>query len=97
MRGLDREVNLQIYPKLFYPEIYVLQGGYSEFWRSFPQWCQGGYVKMTDGESQSQNSIPNSTHLLFTGNKKTLQKAVQNKKQFITKRVWIQTNSGTEN
>jgi M-phase inducer tyrosine phosphatase len=46
LRGVDREMNHAYYPRLFYPEIYVLKGGYSEFWRSYPGHCNGAYTKM---------------------------------------------------
>ena len=29
LRGIDRQFNQEIYPKLFFPEIYILEGGYS--------------------------------------------------------------------
>ena len=48
VRGMDRELNTAVYPKLCYPEIYVLQDGYSRFHKMFPQHCVGGYVKMED-------------------------------------------------
>ena len=48
MRGHDREYNLSIYPKLYYPEIYLLSGGYQQFFASFPEYCEGGYVKKND-------------------------------------------------
>jgi M-phase inducer tyrosine phosphatase len=36
LRGVDRYYNTEIYPKLFYPEIYLLEGGYSKFISDFP-------------------------------------------------------------
>lgn len=51
MRSADRETNLSIYPKLYYPDIYVLQGGYQQFFSSFPEYCEGGYVKKTDKDN----------------------------------------------
>jgi len=37
------------YPKLHYPEIYILQGGYSEFFRGNKQRCEPqNYVAMQD-------------------------------------------------
>jgi rhodanese-related sulfurtransferase len=35
------------------PEIYVLQGGYAEFFPKFPQLCQGGYQQMHATTSSS--------------------------------------------
>ena len=49
IRGEDRATNAHQYPKLTYPEIYILEGGYSTFFkehksRCFPQ----NYVEMND-------------------------------------------------
>lgn len=46
LRGVDREINHAHYPCLFYPEIYVLQGGYKHYWGNFPENCEGQYTKM---------------------------------------------------
>jgi hypothetical protein len=45
-RELDR--TLHTYPKLTYPEAYVLHGGYNAFYSAFPKLCGDGYVRMTD-------------------------------------------------
>lgn len=44
LRGIDRELNTHCYPKLCYPEIYILEDGYKEFYRQFPSQCIGGYT-----------------------------------------------------
>ena len=49
MRGRDRAANAHRYPYLTYPDIYILDGGYSSFFgnhkmRCFPQ----NYVEMGD-------------------------------------------------
>ena len=49
IRGRDRNINAQQYPKLTYPDVYILDGGYSTFFqehkiRCFPQ----DYVEMND-------------------------------------------------
>ena len=36
LRSFDREINFKNYPKLSYPQIFLLEGGYSEFYESFP-------------------------------------------------------------
>ena len=48
LRGVDRDFNTEVYPKLFYPEIYLLEGGFSKFVSDFPKLCNGSYVKMSD-------------------------------------------------
>lgn len=54
MRSLDRELNTAVYPLLSYPEIYVLQDGYSSFQSLYSEHCLGSYVKMADQPSQPQ-------------------------------------------
>lgn len=49
IRGHDRSVNFEHYPKLSYPDMYILDGGYSKFFaehrsKCFPQ----NYVEMND-------------------------------------------------
>jgi rhodanese-related sulfurtransferase len=45
LRNEDRKRN--IYPKLFFPHIYVMEGGYRGFFRKFPLLCSPeGYVPM---------------------------------------------------
>ena len=33
---------------MFFPEMYILEGGYKDFWTEFPQLCSGGYLPMAD-------------------------------------------------
>ncbi|XP_059506348.1 M-phase inducer phosphatase 2 isoform X2 [Stegostoma tigrinum] len=40
LREKDREVNGTDYPKLHYPELYVLKGGYKEFFPKFKLYCE---------------------------------------------------------
>ena len=47
LRSVDRSFN--DYPKLRYPEIYLIEGGYNKFYESFRRHCQPQkYVKMLD-------------------------------------------------
>ncbi|KAJ2841789.1 m-phase inducer phosphatase, partial [Coemansia brasiliensis] len=49
LRRRDREVNMHRYPALHYPEIYVLKGGYRNFFSFFKQQCEPqNYVEMND-------------------------------------------------
>ncbi|OLY84253.1 M-phase inducer phosphatase [Smittium mucronatum] len=51
LRQRDRELNILSYPKLFYPNIYVLQGGYSGFFQSHSQHCYPQkYIPMNDDD-----------------------------------------------
>ncbi|KAJ2825158.1 m-phase inducer phosphatase [Coemansia erecta] len=49
LRRRDREVNMHRYPYLHYPEIYVLKGGYRNFFSFHKQQCEPqSYVEMND-------------------------------------------------
>ncbi|KAJ2854873.1 m-phase inducer phosphatase, partial [Coemansia asiatica] len=49
LRRRDREVNMHRYPTLHYPEIYVLKGGYRNFFSYFKTQCEPqNYVEMND-------------------------------------------------
>ena len=54
LRHKDRACNAHQYPKLTYPEVYILDGGYSSFFldhkfRCYPQ----NYVEMADKEHEN--------------------------------------------
>jgi len=40
LRKKDREMHLDCYPKLYYPEIYVMEGGYKHFFNIFKRHCE---------------------------------------------------------
>ncbi|XP_052269438.1 M-phase inducer phosphatase-like [Dreissena polymorpha] len=47
LRSLDREVNADSYPKLNFPEMYLLEGGYKEFFQTQKKHCSPqGYTPM---------------------------------------------------
>ncbi|GIZ48620.1 hypothetical protein CKM354_001167200 [Cercospora kikuchii] len=49
IRGHDRTVNAANYPHLTYPEMYILDGGYSKFFAENPSKCfPQNYVEMND-------------------------------------------------
>ena len=53
LRNVDRQRNGVDYPKLKFPEIYVLEGGYHKFFESFSRHCAPrAYVKMLDKNFQ---------------------------------------------
>lgn len=47
-REYDRKQHSDNYPSLSFPELYVLEGGYRNFYRKYPDLCVGGYRKMRD-------------------------------------------------
>ncbi|KAJ3469752.1 hypothetical protein MRS44_003817 [Fusarium solani] len=49
LRSQDRAANADCYPRLSYPEVYVLERGYENFFSHYPDQCSPrGYVKMDD-------------------------------------------------
>ena len=50
LRNMDRRNHLADYPKLTFPHMYVLRGGYKAFHQQFPALCvpQHAYVRMHD-------------------------------------------------
>ncbi|THU90694.1 hypothetical protein K435DRAFT_672666 [Dendrothele bispora CBS 962.96] len=49
LRSKDRAMNNHVYPKVHYPELYILEGGYSAYFKRSPQHCEPqGYVSMDD-------------------------------------------------
>lgn len=57
LRGLDRMENMKNYPKVYYPNIYLLEGGYSNFVEKHDQYCVGKgekYQRMLDKQHRSK-------------------------------------------
>lgn len=49
LRSLDRQRNKEHYPALYYPEVYLLHGGYRQFYREQKEFCSPqGYRPMRD-------------------------------------------------
>ncbi|KAH7912126.1 hypothetical protein BJ138DRAFT_829673 [Hygrophoropsis aurantiaca] len=49
LRAKDRAMNNHVYPRIHYPEVYILEGGYCEYYRQCAPRCQPqGYVTMDD-------------------------------------------------
>ncbi len=42
------------FPNLFYPEMYLLEGGYKAFYAAHPALCDGGYQEMEDAHFVAQ-------------------------------------------
>lgn len=54
LRSLDRQRNEANYPALHYPEIYLLHGGYRQFFKDEQRWCLGGYCPMRDPKHENE-------------------------------------------
>ena len=49
LRSKDRAMNNHVYPRVHYPELYILEGGYSQYYSESGQRCQPpNYVRMDD-------------------------------------------------
>ncbi|KAI0317858.1 hypothetical protein OF83DRAFT_1163716 [Amylostereum chailletii] len=49
LRSKDRMINNHSYPKVFYPEVYVLEGGYCQYFKESGARCRpNAYVRMDD-------------------------------------------------
>ena len=54
LRHKDRACNAHRYPKLTYPEVYILDGGYSSFFIDHKfRCCPQSYVEMADKEHEN--------------------------------------------
>ncbi|KAK0081030.1 hypothetical protein PV325_012924 [Microctonus aethiopoides] len=54
LRNIDRKLNKEFYPALHYPEIYLLHGGYQEFYRLEKNLCTPqGYRPMTHPDHEA--------------------------------------------
>lgn len=54
IRSKDRNINAHQYPRLTFPEVYILDGGYSSFFKDFKVRCfPQNYVEMNDKEHAS--------------------------------------------
>lgn len=49
LRSKDRAMNNHVYPRIHYPEVYILEGGYCAYYKHSANRCQPlGYVTMDD-------------------------------------------------
>ncbi|KAL9982623.1 hypothetical protein ACROYT_G004690 [Oculina patagonica] len=55
LRNRDRDIHYHMYPKLFYPELYLIEGGYKAFFGKCKEYCEPQcYLPMLD-ENYSQD------------------------------------------
>eukprot|EP00943_MAST-04B_sp_MAST-4B-sp1_P009705 g9705.t1 len=51
VRNLDRKLHENSYPQLYYPQLYLIKGGYKEFYNNFIEKCEPrAYVEMLHGD-----------------------------------------------
>ena len=61
-REKDRELNKMEYPNLYYPNVFILDGGYRKFFEEYPDYCDGGYTKMLDDEHRTNGDLIRATN-----------------------------------
>ena len=54
MREIDRELHEHFYPQIFFKEIYLLEGGFKEFFSEHRNLCQGDYTPMKAEEHKME-------------------------------------------
>lgn len=58
LRAWDRKMNLDRYPRLHYENVFVLKGGYKNFYSTHPQLCDPmSYLPMSDPRYAEQCSV----------------------------------------
>lgn len=59
LREIDQTLNANTWPNVFYPEVYILDGGYRNFRGQFPAACcpENGYIRMIDEEYKAMYSL----------------------------------------
>lgn len=60
-RHFDREANKEKYPNLFYEKVYILNGGYREFYNLHKEYTTGKYVRMNDEGHMINGDLVKST------------------------------------
>lgn len=57
IRNLDRKLNLKNYPRLDFPHMYIMDGGYKEFFSKYEWLCEGGYTTMCDPQHKEKLKV----------------------------------------
>lgn len=56
-RNLDRQYNYDNYPKITFPNLFLLEGGFNKFYETHREHCIGEYVKMDDEQFNDKKLI----------------------------------------
>jgi M-phase inducer tyrosine phosphatase len=58
LRAKDRALNNHVYPKIHYPEVYILEGGYCQYFKNSATRCQpSGYIRMDDPNHVASRNV----------------------------------------
>lgn len=66
LREYDRNTHISQYPKLSFPNIFLLEGGYKKFFALHSEFCIGGYVSMFEPQFISNHEIKRCQKSYFT-------------------------------
>lgn len=65
-RKIDRMINYQRYPFIYYKNIYILQGGYRSFYSKYPEYCFGSYLTMDSNQILSKRGKHDRSNLIHS-------------------------------
>jgi hypothetical protein len=54
LRAHDRNIHKTCYPMLHYPQVFVIEGGYRDFYEKYPDLCSEHYVPMLAAEHHEE-------------------------------------------
>jgi hypothetical protein len=60
LRSSDRALNHHVYPKIHYPEVYILEGGYSQYYKESAVRFLPLYSLLPDADLSSLAPLPTS-------------------------------------
>jgi len=70
LRRTDRDLNVDDYPHLYHPEVYLLEGGYKCFYERFSEYCSPhGYVPMLHDDHGADLKYYRAKSLSWSSNK----------------------------
>lgn len=62
-RAYDRSLHLSEWPNISFKKVGLLVGGYSEFYKRYPDLCVGGYVRMLDRRHVENGDMQKGTRM----------------------------------
>jgi M-phase inducer tyrosine phosphatase len=74
-RAYDRELNR--YPNLSYPDVFLLEGGYKKFYEDCPDLCIGGYVPMRQPQFVENGTLKDcyAQYIVQSGRERGIQRS----------------------
>lgn len=66
VRNRDRELHAENYPVLHYPQLYILEGGYKNFFLQYPEHCEPPHQYVSMRKSDHRDELRYHQRLKFT-------------------------------